>query len=516
MAKKLSSVLGIDIGSRSVKVAEIRAQGSKGAAVTAVGMAPTPEGAVDYNGVYNPDAVAAALKEAMKNAGAGAPYAVVSISGQQAVLVRTLEVPRMTDDELKGHMEWEIGRSVAFAESTIESDFRKLPEEDPNSVNMDVVMAASPRSAIDTVVECVKKAGKRLAAIDVEPLAIGRSLAMSYEEEMAQGSVCVVDMGHSTTAIDIYKNGTLMSPRQVPIGGEMLTTAISEALGIGLPEAEEMKIAQAYIPEEAVALDPNAGFQSGFGTFDPNPFDPNATQMGGGTYDAGASPASGYSGVGGYDPNATTSAPGVDYAVTGETTGTAVSPYGNSPFGADDEISINPITGEPMTPPVAPVVTNIEPTFGVGDGTPVYEAGDTGADDAGAIPGMDATSGFEPGAEPAFIPLADLAPVPVAQADPSYEAMRPVLEEFVAEIRRSIEYYSGRGGAVSAIYLAGGGARVRGLGGYVGRSLNVDCHPYDPLKGLQVSARRVAPGFLEDHRQELAIAVGNGLHILFG
>ena len=104
MAKKLSSVLGIDIGTRSIKVAEVRAQG-KGASVAAVGMIPTPEGAVDFNAIYNPDAIAAALKEVLKSSGASAPVAVVSLAGQQSVQVRTLEVAQMSDDELKGHMD---------------------------------------------------------------------------------------------------------------------------------------------------------------------------------------------------------------------------------------------------------------------------------------------------------------------------------------------------------------------------------------------------------------------------
>ena len=60
MAKRLNSVLGVDIGSRSIKIAEVKNQG-KEAVVTAIGMIETPEGAVDHTGVYNAEAVGAAL-----------------------------------------------------------------------------------------------------------------------------------------------------------------------------------------------------------------------------------------------------------------------------------------------------------------------------------------------------------------------------------------------------------------------------------------------------------------------
>src|SRR5688572_31894060 len=106
MAKKLSSVLGVDIGSRKIKIAEIRNQGRE-AVVSALGMIDTPEGSVDHTGVYNSDAVGAALKQVIGESGASVSHVVVSIAGQASVLVRTLEVPKMNPAELKEHMQWE-------------------------------------------------------------------------------------------------------------------------------------------------------------------------------------------------------------------------------------------------------------------------------------------------------------------------------------------------------------------------------------------------------------------------
>src|SRR4051794_5375828 len=113
MAKKLSSVLGVDIGSHKIKICEIRTQGRE-PIVTALGMIDTPEGAVDHMAIYNPEAVGAALKQVISQCGATAGQAVVTIAGQGAVLVRTVEVPRMNPTELKDHMQWEVNRNVPF------------------------------------------------------------------------------------------------------------------------------------------------------------------------------------------------------------------------------------------------------------------------------------------------------------------------------------------------------------------------------------------------------------------
>lgn len=387
MAKKLNSVVGIDIGSRTIKVAELRGQG-KDVVVTALGMAATPEGAVDHTGIYNGDAVAGALKEALQKSGASVSQAVVSIAGQASVLVRTLEVPRMSANELREHMQWEINRNIPFSESTVVSDFKVLADEDPNSQNMDVVMAISPQSAIDGIMACVKKAGRQLAAIDVEPMGLARSLDASYGDDWKDQTVCIIDLGHKTTSINIYKNGKLLMPRQVPIGGEMFTKAIADKTGVPMSDAEHTKLS---IDLTNV---PVAG--------------------GGGTQ--------------------------------------AFQPY--NPFAEEAE------------------------------------------------PAADA-----PAAEPAAI-------TPAAGGGPA-SAMNDVLSEFVSEVRRSIDYFKSRGAGVDRMSLCGGGAMMRGFAEYLGQSVGLPCDVYDPLKRLQVSAKKSQPEMLDQHRQEFAVAVGNGLYIFY-
>lgn len=403
MAKKLNSVLGIDIGSRKIKVAEVRSQGRE-PVVTALGMIDTPEGSVDHTGVYNSDAVGAALKQVLSESGASVPHAVISIAGQASVLVRTLEVPRMNPAELKEHMQWEINRNIPFAESTVVSDFQPLASDDPNSQNMDVVMAISPQSAIDTILACVKKAGKQTAAIDVEPLGLARSVKMSYDDQYDEQTVCVVDVGHKTTSINIFKGGKLLMPRQVPIGGEMFTKAVADAMGVGTEEAETLKAEKCEIPNDA------ANQPATFG---------GATQE--------------------------------------------FQPY-------------NPFTDEPAPAPVG--------------GAPEGE-----------------------GQEPA---PASPAPVPAGGGDTQiYNAIAPVLDEFVAEIRRSIDYFRSRGGEVTRVSLCGGGAKLKGLAAFLSNTINIPCDSYDPLRRLNVSARKASDAFVNEHRQEFAVAVGNGLHIFF-
>ncbi|HEY3780745.1 MAG TPA: type IV pilus assembly protein PilM [Fimbriimonadaceae bacterium] len=467
MAKRLSSVLGIDIGSRKIKVAEVRTQ-AKEPVISALGMIDTPEGAVDHTGVYNAEAVGVALKQALSQAGASVSHVVVSIAGQASVLVRTLEVPRMSPAELSEHMQWEINRNIPFAESNVLSDYKQLEDEDPSSANMEVVMAISPQSAIDTVVACIKKAGKQMAAIDVQALGIARSLKVSYADLYQDLTVCVVDVGHLTTSINIYKNGRLLMPRQVPVGGEMFTKAIADAMGVGMEEAELLKqqkchvhvgLLQTAIPDSFSFGVPDAGTGAAPGlTQEFQPYNPFADDM------PSAGPAT--------PPEALPPAPAAD-----------------EPFhtGAFEE----PTTFGETQPPAA-----------------------AEAEPPSAYDPFSAASA--PAPEPAH--AADM-PTPIVPGDPETQrinnSVAPVLEEFVAEVRRSLDYFRSRSGNVDHLVLSGGASKLAGLTETLGQALAVACDSYDPMRHISVSGKKIEPTFVDENRPDFAIAVGNGLHIFF-
>lgn len=400
MAKKLGSVIGVDIGSQQIKVAEIKMQG-KQPAITALGVAPTPVGAVDHTGIFNADAVGQAIKQAIKNAGASLPQIVVSLVGQSSVLVRTLEVPANTEEELREQMQWEINRNIPFTESNIVSDYRPIPNGAHNG-NMTVVMAIAPQSAVDTMLACAKKAGKSIGAIDVEPLGIARALKANYGDQFAGKTVCVVEIGHKTSSINIYKDDYLMMPRQVLLGGELFTQEIAREYGTDEVQAEEIKKSKVDL----------AGFSA---------------------------------------------APAPAFGMADTTQFTAYNPF------ADD---------------AAPA-----------------------ADVFGAAAGDEA--------EPAPAPVVD-----DSDRGRTYRAMQNLLEEIVSEVRRSIDYYRSRGDEVDQILLCGGGANLKGLASYMGESLGMPCDTFDAARRLNVSAKRLPAGFMDEHRAEFAVAIGNGLHAL--
>jgi type IV pilus assembly protein PilM len=111
---------------------------------------------------------------------------------------------------------------------------------------MEVVLAVAQQDAVDSLVDIADRLGLEPYAIDVEPLALARSLLLTQPDMQSQ-NVAVVHLGAESTSIDIYSQGYLSFPRILPSGGNMLTRAIAERLMVSESEAEPLKVQLAEV-----------------------------------------------------------------------------------------------------------------------------------------------------------------------------------------------------------------------------------------------------------------------------
>lgn len=240
MAKQPQSILGIDIGVQAIKGVQLKCQGKK-SVITHVGWVPTPTGAVNALGILDAAEISTALKELFDQAGFTTRQMVLSLSGQNAIFVRALQIPPLAGEALKEMMAKEMAASHPFGESKTLMDYCIYPAPPGSSSSLDAVFAIASELAVSSLQDLIKESGKSLFALDIEPLALGRSLDFNYGQEIQGQTICLVDFGHTKTSINIYRDSKLLMPRQLPIGGFELTRLISENFHLSLEEAEEIK-----------------------------------------------------------------------------------------------------------------------------------------------------------------------------------------------------------------------------------------------------------------------------------
>src|ERR1041385_841713 len=147
-----ASYVGLDIGSTFMKVAEVR-RSAKGLELVALGYAETPQEAYENSVIVDVAAMSKAVKALLKDSGITSRQCVSSISGQSAVVVRVIEVPKMNPAELKETMNYEVERHVPFASGGggVITDY--VPIERPEGVadgqNMEVLLAAAQQDIVD-------------------------------------------------------------------------------------------------------------------------------------------------------------------------------------------------------------------------------------------------------------------------------------------------------------------------------------------------------------------------------
>jgi type IV pilus assembly protein PilM len=243
MAKSGGPTVGLDIGSKVIKVAEV-VPAKNGVAVKAVGMAPTPPGAMENDVIVDAKLLGDAVKKLLKESGIQSRRSVSSVSGQGTVVVRVIEVPKMSDTELSEQMRWEVERHVPFAANEVIMDFQPIQRADtpPDAQTMEILLAVAQQDMIDRHVEMLFAAGLTPVAIDVEPLAASRCLIELGPDPYGKKSVAIVNLGASNTDLGIYRDGLLSFPRTFPLAGDMLTRAIMQQLGVDEETAESMKL----------------------------------------------------------------------------------------------------------------------------------------------------------------------------------------------------------------------------------------------------------------------------------
>jgi len=242
MAQK--AVIGLDMGTDMIKFVEIR-PGRTALELVHLGLAPTPRETISNGVIVDPETLGAAVRDLLSSQGVRTRTVVSSVAGQSSLVVRPIEVPRMTRQELADTMRWEVERHIPFAASEVIMDFQPMiaPEDlPPDAQNMDVLLAVAQEDMINAHVQTLLAANLEPTVIDVEPLSAARALVDINADQGAYDQViALVNVGATTTDISIIRSGLLSFTRPIPLAGDSITNAISENLGVEIEQAEQLK-----------------------------------------------------------------------------------------------------------------------------------------------------------------------------------------------------------------------------------------------------------------------------------
>jgi type IV pilus assembly protein PilM len=246
------SVLGLDIGSGSVKAVEIDLKGKdKGFEVLGLGVAPMPHEAIVQGAFLNSSAIVGAIQEAVDTSGIKTRETVVAVSGH-SVIVKKVSLSRMSEEELEAQIQWEAEQYIPFDVNEVNLEFQILDtSEDP--AKMDVLLVAAKKDLIDDYVQVMVEAGLTPVAVDVASFALANAFEINHEAQ-GEGVTALVNIGANVVNINVLQDGVPAFTRDITTGGNQYTQEIQKALSIGFDEAERVKHGDAVVDQNLAVV----------------------------------------------------------------------------------------------------------------------------------------------------------------------------------------------------------------------------------------------------------------------
>jgi len=237
---KKEHLVGLDIGSRTVKAAEIAVTG-KGTVLKKFGMVEIAPGIIEDGGINDPDALAESIRQVFKENNIKELNVAISIGGY-SVIVKKINVQTMAEAQLQETIHFEAEQYIPFDISDVNLDFQILGESETNPNQMDVFLVAAKKEMVQEYINLVDLAGLNACIIDVEAFALQNTYELNYD--LKNENVALIDIGASKTSLNILKGSTSLFMRDVSLGCSQVNNKIVSLTGCSPEEAEQIKLGQ--------------------------------------------------------------------------------------------------------------------------------------------------------------------------------------------------------------------------------------------------------------------------------
>jgi type IV pilus assembly protein PilM len=243
--KRPTQILAVDLGARFTKAVQLQRRGDD-LVLSHFAIIDAPI----FDKALSAEMLADHLKAVSKEFESKSKLLALTIGVNDAI-VRHVEMPAMPDDDIRlvlkhnsrVYLQQDLsGYIFDFFKSSPPSSIEGKPA---SAQKQKVLIAGAKSQLIDDYLAATKAAG--FVPNHIVPCVIGpvNAFEKAQPETFSQDVVALVDIGFKSSSISVIKEGELMLNRVVNIGGDRLTTGLSEAMSISYAEAEGIKIGMA-------------------------------------------------------------------------------------------------------------------------------------------------------------------------------------------------------------------------------------------------------------------------------
>jgi type IV pilus assembly protein PilM len=251
MARRL---IGLDIGTNAVRVVEL--EPGEIPRVTSFGQVALPLDAMREGEVVDRAAITAAIQRLWKELSLRKGEVRVGVASPR-VLVRTLDLPVMSEGDLAGALRFQAQELIPIPYEEAVLDFQvleelpvaDLPDGSQAQPMQRILLAAAHRDMVANLVAAVRAAGLTVNAVDLVPLALIRAIGRRVSDN-GSGTEAIVSIGGGVTVVVVHEAGLPRFVRVLGLGGRSVTEAIARDLEIPFEQAEALKRQTGQVPDD--------------------------------------------------------------------------------------------------------------------------------------------------------------------------------------------------------------------------------------------------------------------------
>jgi len=234
---KKDTLVGLDIGSSSIKVAQI-VDSKRGPALKHFGIVDIAHGAIEEGTINDPESVAQSIQQLFKSYHIKESNVAVSIGGY-SVIVKKINVQTMAEEQLQETIHFEAEQYIPFDISDVNLDFQILGDNESNPNQMNVFLVAAKKEMVNDYINLVNLAGLNPCIVDVEAFALQNTFESNYDVQ--DDNIALIDIGASKTSLNILKGSSSVFMRDVSLGCGQINQKIISLIECTFEEAEQLK-----------------------------------------------------------------------------------------------------------------------------------------------------------------------------------------------------------------------------------------------------------------------------------
>lgn len=248
--KIIPDSVGVDMSDRAIKMVKLTREGKHFSHIEVKEKA-VPAGVLEEGIIHSPKELAKVLRDTVeKNI-----YVSCSLPEQHTYL-RVVQVPVMSEEELKEAIQWEVEANIPLSLSGVYFDWEVIRSSLSSASyqkngkvskragvkkkdHLDILVSALPRELIDSYVSLFELSGLKLFSLTPESIALARSV---INKDKIKSPVMIIDIGLTHTLFVIYARNSVRFASSTPaISGSFMNQAIERSLKVSAKKAEKLK-----------------------------------------------------------------------------------------------------------------------------------------------------------------------------------------------------------------------------------------------------------------------------------